>query len=1508
MVKSLLNIIVLSAFVFFGSKSNVFAADFTFGSRTLTLSSSAGCSTSSYTFSQRTANNNNARISAGVTATIVFPAGVNISTATMAGSTYNGVAISAGWTIIGQTLTFTTPNFVDRNVTFSIVIANITNGSLINANANISIPNQSAGVNTGSYLVSTTVCPPANNNCVSPFILTPAPSGSSTCTNVSGTTFGASASPQATCTGNADDDVWYSFVANNSIHQVTVDGIANFNAVVQVFSGTCPSGLTSLSCTNVTGNDGIENVSLTSLTVGQTYFVRVYHFGAGAGVSAPNSFTICVISALVCNIGTGNLTAGSLPYVSGPQTTCGAGNDITTANVTNVCGSGFYYDGLDKVIQFMPLTSGTIDINLTSSGSWVGMMLYQGCPTSVGVCVANAQSSDGNQAIGCVAVVANTTYFLVVDSWPLPNCNPFEVSISAPTVVAPAGTVCSNAIPMTLPYTANNQTTLCHGNDYTNASIGSPMSLYESGEDKVYTFTTIGTTCINLVLSNASTDFIGFQVYSGCPGTAGTICVASGGGAVNGDLSASFTLSAAGTYFLVIDTWASPTFVNYNMVVTASSSGPTNDLPCNAEALILGAPVGGENTCSGSTSEPAAAGCWSAGTINSVWYTIVVPASGNVRVRTTSGSLINTQIAVYTGTCGLLSFLACNDNAASCSSFGTLSSELSLTGLIAGSTVFIRVDGSMQSTGTFSILAIDGNNTFPAIPGQDCADPNPVCANVLSISNPGYSGFGNICDLPTTYCLASGEQNVVWYRIPIASAGTLDFNIVPNDFSSATESGTDYDFAIWKIGETGGVLGTDFYNCSQIAAGSAVPEACNYSFLSVTGIGPSGNAPSSLPITICPTCPGGYNPTVTFSNAYEPSLAVAAGDVYLLAVSNFTSSTSGFRINFPGTSVIDFAASLSAAGGVTWSGGDLTLPNNWNDVDNWGGCATPICSRDAFIAPFTNQPVLLSGQTYATKDVTIQSGATLTLQANSTLQICGNFTNFGAIIADPTSTIVILGNGVQIISGNYTAINRLGNLTINKSTGSVITYNDIDLGGNFTTSSGTSVFNSNGKQLTLAGNFNNFNGNSTYTSTGATGKLEFNGSGGQNFNQGISQLDLNGVIITNSAALGSGVSLLSNMFIKSTTGFLTLNQGTLTTNAFAVNVLNSALGSVTEGSAISFVDGNLTRFLLTTGSYEWPLGNVSKGYQRATSTFVTSTIGSMTGRFDNWPAGAGFPPVIGGSDCGYTYSFAAQDNGYWTLTANSGTSTNYDLRLYPMGSTNTGGTSSRTIIKKPSIASGAWSFNGVCAASTSSIVNRTGLSGFSIFGIGQSITPLPIELLSFTGRSEGPSNYLEWVTASEINNDFFTLERSSDGFDFEEFAIVDGAGNSSIQIHYDTYDHNPFIGVTYYRLKQTDFDGSFKYSNIIAFANVLDKVSMGGIHPNPTAGDVSFDFFSPKNGVLKVRIIDNAGRIVFDEVENIVNDQTKINFSISHFAKGVYELQVIFDKEDFNSSIKLVKL
>jgi hypothetical protein len=99
-------------------------------------------------------------------------------------------------------------------------------------------------------------------------------------------------------------------------------------------------------------------------------------------------------------------------------------------------------------------------------------------------------------------------------------------------------------------------------------------------------------------------------------------------------------------------------------------------------------------------------------------------------------------------------------------------------------------------------------------------------------------------------------------------------------------------------------------------------------------------------------------------------------------------------------------------------------------------------------------------------------------------------------------------------------------------------------------------------------------------------------------------------------------------------------------------------------------------------------------------------------------------------------------------------------------------------------------------------------------------SPLPIELVEFNGINNNDHNIITWVTVTEINNDYYTLERSTDGFNWFEINVTDGAGNSLTPILYSYKDYNYNKNSTnYYRLKQTDFNGVFKYFNIIYITN-----------------------------------------------------------------------------------------
>ncbi len=127
----------------------------------------------------------------------------------------------------------------------------------------------------------------------------------------------------------------------------------------------------------------------------------------------------------------------------------------------------------------------------------------------------------------------------------------------------------------------------------------------------------------------------------------------------------------------------------------------------------------------------------------------------------------------------------------------------------------------------------------------------------------------------------------------------------------------------------------------------------------------------------------------------------------------------------------------------------------------------------------------------------------------------------------------------------------------------------------------------------------------------------------------------------------------------------------------------------------------------------------------------------------------------------------------------------------------------------------------------------TTTSGPITFGGG---TTLPVELLYFSAvvNDNSPQVELSWSTASETNNNYFTVEKSKDVLNFEEVLTIVGAGNSSSIIDYFDLDNSPFVGISYYRLKQTNFDGKSSYSGIVPVEYNPKGDPSISLFPNPT--------------------------------------------------------------------------
>ncbi|MEW6772531.1 MAG: T9SS type A sorting domain-containing protein [Bacteroidota bacterium] len=286
-------------------------------------------------------------------------------------------------------------------------------------------------------------------------------------------------------------------------------------------------------------------------------------------VSANLGTTPCV-----CDL----IQIASLPYSSGAQTTCGKGDDLTSSNVSNICGSSSYYGGEDVVYSFTPTASGQISISMTSTGSWTGLMLYQGCPLSGGTCVTYTQSSSGDKNLSCVSVVAGQVYYLVIDVFPSPSCNPYNLSISAVTPVS-GGCACIGSIISipSLPYSHTGQTTCGKTNDVTSSNVTNicGSTSYYTGEDVVYTFTPTATGQITITV-NSSGSYTGLMLYKGCPSSGGT-CVNYSQSSAGSKTLTCVNVIAGQVYYLILDSYAAPSCNPYDLYISAvNTSGVCN--------------------------------------------------------------------------------------------------------------------------------------------------------------------------------------------------------------------------------------------------------------------------------------------------------------------------------------------------------------------------------------------------------------------------------------------------------------------------------------------------------------------------------------------------------------------------------------------------------------------------------------------------------------------------------------------------------------------------------------------------------------------------------------------------------------------------------------------------------------------------------------------------------------------------------------------------------------------
>jgi hypothetical protein len=185
---------------------------------------------------------------------------------------------------------------------------------------------------------------------------------------------------------------------------------------------------------------------------------------------------------------------------------------------------------------------------------------------------------------------------------------------------------------------------------------------------------------------------------------------------------------------------------------------------------------------------------------------------------------------------------------------------------------------------------------------------------------------------------------------------------------------------------------------------------------------------------------------------------------------------------------------------------------------------------------------------------------------------------------------------------------------------------------------------------------------------------------------------------------------------------------------------------------------------------------------------------------------------------------------------------------------------------------------------------------------------LPIELINFTAKSNGKNTVLNWSTASEINNNFFTIEKTIDGTNFENAEIIPSKsynGTSASVLNYSCVDNNSNSGVSYYRLKQTDFDGRTTYSEIVKSDNSNAVNFVNNMFPNPNNGStVNLTINAAKGEEATIVINDIAGRVCYSNALETEEGTNIYSMDIDQkLVTGVYMITVNTRKSNYSNRL-----
>ncbi|OFY39124.1 MAG: hypothetical protein A2275_13400 [Bacteroidetes bacterium RIFOXYA12_FULL_35_11] len=558
------------------------------------------------------------------------------------------------------------------------------------------------------------------------------------------------------------------------------------------------------------------------------------------------------------------------------------------------------------------------------------------------------------------------------------------------------------------------------------------------------------------------------------------------------------------------------------------------------------------------------------------------------------------------------------------------------------------------------------------------------------------------------------------------------------------------------------------------------------------------------------------------------------------------------------------------------------LAGNFDVGTNWSAGFSPGSGQHGIVL---HNMLVNVNQTVGS--IEISTGGSVTVNNNITLTINnGTITlNGGAFTANTNSTIAYTKTGDQPVAALIYSNLILGGSGIKILAGSITVNGSLNISNSSTTLDASSSGN---YTITTSGNWNN-----SGSFIERLGTVEFIGNTNSSFNCGASQnyynLKINKTGATDLSLFGT-INILNNLNL--TGGDLVLGDYDLVFSTGAT-ISNGSATSYIQAHSVGVIKKNIASVPLI---FDIPMGdnnNYTKFYFTLNSADLSSSYIMVNTR------NAINPNLLASS---------SYINRYWTLEPSGITNPNYDITLTYIDA-DVVGFEANIFLSKYS--GGTWTRSTTACNTVANLLTWAGVTSFSEY-TGAGDNALPINLINFDAAINNDIVQLTWTTNSEINNDYFTVEKSTDLNNVSTVATVKGAGNSNILLNYMVFDYNPYEGVSYYRLKQTDYDGKYTYSAWIAIEYYVVKEVKKEVevlvYPNP-AGKGDRIYFSLKNLQEEKKVLvvvrDIMSREYFSKVFISDKEENSI-FAIdpdSNIPPGIYLIIGTTENEIYNKKI-----